>query len=59
MKMNAVIKCWNEGLQKMKPGGKARMVCPPDLAYGEIGAGDIILPYATLVFEVELIEIKK
>jgi FKBP-type peptidyl-prolyl cis-trans isomerase FkpA len=59
LKMDGVIKCWKEGLQKMKPGGKARMVCPPDLAYGEAGAGDLILPYATLVFEVELVEVKK
>jgi FKBP-type peptidyl-prolyl cis-trans isomerase FkpA len=59
MKMDGVIKCWSEGLQKMKTGGKARMVCPPELAYGEAGAGDVILPYATLVFEVELLEVKK
>lgn len=59
MKMDGVIKCWNEGLQKMKTGGKAELVCPPDIAYGEAGAGDLILPYATLVFEVELLEVKK
>jgi FKBP-type peptidyl-prolyl cis-trans isomerase FkpA len=58
LKMDGVIKCWNEGLQKMKTGGKARLVCPPDTAYGEAGAGDAILPYATLVFEVELLEVK-
>jgi FKBP-type peptidyl-prolyl cis-trans isomerase FkpA len=58
-KMDGVIKCWNEGLQKMKPGGKAKLVCPPEIAYGENGAGSLILPYATLVFEVELLEIKK
>jgi FKBP-type peptidyl-prolyl cis-trans isomerase FkpA len=58
-KLDGVIKCWNEGLQKMKPGGKAELVCPSDLAYGESGAGNLILPYATLVFEVELLEIKK
>jgi FKBP-type peptidyl-prolyl cis-trans isomerase FkpA len=59
MKMDGVIKCWSEGLQKMKMGGKAKLVCPPDLAYGEAGAGDLILPYATLVFEVELLVVKK
>ena len=59
LKMDGVITCWKEGLQKMKTGGKARLVCPPDLAYGDAGAGDLILPYATLVFEVELLEVKK
>lgn len=57
-KLDGVIKCWTEGLQKMKAGGKAKLVCPADLAYGENGAGDTILPGATLVFEVELLEIK-
>jgi FKBP-type peptidyl-prolyl cis-trans isomerase FkpA len=58
-KLDGVIKCWNEGLQKMKPGGKAELVCPSELAYGEAGAGNLILPYATLVFEVELLEVKQ
>jgi len=57
-RLDSVIKCWTEGLQKMKPGGKARLVCPADLAYGENGAGDLILPGATLVFEVELLDVK-
>ena len=56
-KLNGVIACWTEGMQKMKPGGKARLVCPPNLAYGDNGAGDMILPGATLDFEVELLEI--
>lgn len=58
-KLDNVIKCWTEGVQKMKPGGKAKLVCPPNLAYGENGAGDLILPGATLMFEVELLEFKQ
>jgi FKBP-type peptidyl-prolyl cis-trans isomerase FkpA len=57
--LNGVIKCWTEGVQKMKVGGKARLVCPPAVAYGDKGAGGVIPPNATLVFEVELLDIKK
>ena len=52
-----VIKCWTEGVQRIKVGGRARLTCPPAIAYGERGAGGAIPPHATLVFEVELIAI--
>jgi FKBP-type peptidyl-prolyl cis-trans isomerase FkpA len=54
--LNGVIKCWTEGLQKMKPGGKATLVCPSDLAYGDQGRPSIP-GGAALVFEVELLDI--
>ncbi len=56
--LNQVIPCWTEGVQRMKVGEKARLVCPPELAYGDRGAGPDIGPGATLVFDVELLAIK-
>ncbi|HYB41867.1 MAG TPA: FKBP-type peptidyl-prolyl cis-trans isomerase, partial [Candidatus Methylomirabilis sp.] len=57
--LNGVIPCWTEGLQKMKVGEKARLVCPSSLAYGDRGAPPKIKPGSTLVFDVELVEIMK
>ena len=56
--LNGVIPCWTEGVQMMKVGGKARITCPAETAYGDRGAGGVIPPNATLTFEVELLEIK-
>jgi len=57
--LNRVIPCWTEGMQMMKVGGKARLLCPPGLAYGSRGVPGTIPPDSTLTFEVELLEILK
>lgn len=54
--LNGVISCWTQGVAEMKVGGKATLVCPPDLAYGPSGQGPIP-PSSTLTFEVELLGI--
>jgi FKBP-type peptidyl-prolyl cis-trans isomerase FkpA len=56
--LNGVIPCWTEGVQKMKVGGKAKLVCPSETAYGDRGAPPKIKPGATLVFDVELLSIE-
>ena len=55
--LNRVIPCWTEGVQKLKVGGSAKLTCPSAVAYGPRGAGGVIPPNATLVFEVELLAV--
>jgi FKBP-type peptidyl-prolyl cis-trans isomerase FkpA len=56
--LSRVIACWTEGVQRMKVGGKAKLTCPPEIAYGARGAGNAVPPNATLLFEVELLGIQ-
>lgn len=55
--LSGVIPCWTEGVQRMKVGGKAKLTCPSQIAYGARGMGGVIPPDATLLFEVELLGI--
>lgn len=57
--LNRVIPCWTEGVSKMKEGGKAKLTCPPGIAYGSRGAGGAVPPNATLTFEVELLKVMR
>nr|WP_315490672.1 FKBP-type peptidyl-prolyl cis-trans isomerase [uncultured Rhodoferax sp.] len=57
--LSGVIRCWTQGVQKMKVGGKAKLTCPAATAYGERGAGSLVPPNATLNFDVELLAIEK
>jgi FKBP-type peptidyl-prolyl cis-trans isomerase len=56
--LNRVIDCWTEGVQLIKAGGKAQLICPPETAYGAMGQPPVIPPNSTLQFEVELLAVQ-
>lgn len=56
--LNRVIPCWTQGMQKMKPGGKARLFCPSQTAYGARGIPGTIPPDSVLIFDVELLAVE-
>lgn len=57
--LEALIPCWKEVLQQMKPGGAVRIVCPPETAYGSRGVAGKVPPDSTLSFVIELLEVKR
>ncbi|WP_334189332.1 FKBP-type peptidyl-prolyl cis-trans isomerase [Noviherbaspirillum sp.] len=57
--LSRVVPCWTEGVQKIKVGGKAKLTCPPQTAYGTRGVPGTIPPNSTLFFEIELLAIEK
>lgn len=57
--LSQVVRCWTQGLQRIKVGGKATLTCPAATAYGERGAGGLVPPNATLKFDVELLAIER
>lgn len=57
--LNRVVPCWTQGVQKIRVGGKATLICPPATAYGERGVAGVVPPNATLTFDIELLAIEK
>ncbi|GFE62115.1 FKBP-type peptidyl-prolyl cis-trans isomerase [Geobacter sp. AOG2] len=58
-RMNNVFRCWQEGLLKMKVGGKAQLVCPPELAFAGRGVPNLVPKNAIVIYEIELLGVKK